>query len=410
MKVLWFSNTPGLANEFLNTNNSLKTGSWMNLINEKMAENVDLYVVYPGKEDNSFTYKNTNFHQIKMHKRTIIQKLLNRIVPLPTDIEFITNKALEKIEQIKPDIIHVFGTELPWGLVQNSTKIPVIISIQGNLTVISSFYFRGISSIDIIRFAKLKAKKDIYFQYKRFKKNDIYERKILTNSKYIIGRTDWDRRITSVLAPNAKYYYNEETLRNSFYKTKWKKPNSDAINLFTISSGVTYKGLETIVKTAKLLDQLKINFKWNVAGLNRKSTIVQVLQKKNGISRNINLIGVIDENEINSQMNNSHIYIMPSHIENGSIALSEAMITGIPVITTLAGGTSSRLEDGKEGLMIQSGDPYSMAGSIIEMRDNYDKATEMGAMGRKCALKRHDVNDITTQLLSIYEEIFQILF
>ena len=294
---------------------------------------------------------------------------------------------------------------MPWGIIQDYVNIPVVISIQGNLTAYVPFYFRGISTIDIIRYSNFRIKKKIYLGFRRFVNNSFIEKKILLRSKYIIGRTDWDRRITRVLAPNSEYYSNEETLRKIFYSEQWKIPNSTTINLFTVTGRVTYKGFETVVKTAILLDKMNLNFKWHIAGLEKYNGIVQILSKKIGLSDNIKFEGIIDEKAIIDLLKISHIYIMPSHIENGSIVLSEAMITGIPVITTLAGGTSSRLQDGKEGLMIQPGDPYSLAGSIIETMNKYNNAIKMGKLARQKALKRHNTDTIRNQLLGIYKQV-----
>ena len=43
----------------------------------------------------------------------------------------------------------------------------------------------------------------------------------LKNSKNIIGRTDWDRQITRILAPKSNYFVGNEILRDNFYEEKW---------------------------------------------------------------------------------------------------------------------------------------------------------------------------------------------
>ena len=99
------------------------------------------------------------------------------------------------------------------------------------------------------------------------------------------------------------------------------------------------------------------------------------------------------------------IYVMPSHIENSPNSLCEAMIIGMPCITTLAGGTPSLLKDKEEGLVIQDGDPWSMAGAILELHHNPEIAFTYGRNARKRALKRHDPDKIVDELLDIYREI-----
>jgi len=60
-------------------------------------------------------------------------------------------------------------------------------------------------------------------EYSIFKKLALIEKMNLSNVRFIIGRTDWDRKIRRVLAPHSKYFHNDEILRDSFYKAEWKK-------------------------------------------------------------------------------------------------------------------------------------------------------------------------------------------
>jgi len=79
------------------------------------------------------------------------------------------------------------------------------------------------------------------------------------------------------------------------------------------------------------------------------------------------------------------------------------MILGMPCIATYAGGTSSLIKDKEEGLLIQDGDPWSMAGAIHELLSNEIEAIEFGKRARERALIRHDKERIVSELLAIYK-------
>jgi glycosyltransferase involved in cell wall biosynthesis len=81
------------------------------------------------------------------------------------------------------------------------------------------------------------------------------------------------------------------------------------------------------------------------------------------------------------------------------------MILGMPCITTLAGGTTSLLKDKKEGLVIQDGDPWSLAGALLEILDHPEVASKYGENARITALARHDPEKIVKDLLGIYNSI-----
>jgi glycosyltransferase involved in cell wall biosynthesis len=170
-----------------------------------------------------------------------------------------------------------------------------------------------------------------------------------------------------------------------------------------------YKGFETICEAAIILKNKNISFQWQIAGLTENDSIVQAVKSKLGKNNfpisEILFLGGLDEKHLVNKLLESNIFVMASHIENSPNNLCEAMILGIPCISTFAGGSSSLLKDKEEGLLIQDGDPWSLAGAIIEMSENYNIALEMGKNARKRALLRHDKTIIVNGLLDIYKSV-----
>jgi glycosyltransferase involved in cell wall biosynthesis len=243
--------------------------------------------------------------------------------------------------------------------------------------------------------------------YKQFTKVAAREREIYRYSKHFIGRTDWDRRVTKVLAKSAQYYQNDEILRSSFYKFKHHSKLSGRLVLFTTTWTNLYKGLETVFDCANLLDENSVDYEWRIAGLNADDEIVRIAARstKRSISGNIKFLGMLNEQALVQALLLANIYVAPSHIENSPNSLCEAQILGLPCIATCAGGTSSLLEDHNEGILIQDGDPFAMAGAVMELNENYPRAVMMGENGRERALTRHDPERITGALLEIYDSI-----
>jgi glycosyltransferase involved in cell wall biosynthesis len=98
---------------------------------------------------------------------------------------------------------------------------------------------------------------------------------------------------------------------------------------------------------------------------------------------------------------------MASHIENSPNNLCEAMILGMPCVATFAGGTASMLKDGAEGVLVQDGDPWVMAGAILELINDNNKAVLFGKNARERALVRHNKTTIVSELLASYDSIIK---
>jgi glycosyltransferase involved in cell wall biosynthesis len=418
MKVLYFSNTPALGSDYINKDAKIKgTGGWLYSLNEVIQKKVDLSLAfhYPYNKE-SFKYQKTEYYPIYTGN-IIVENLKRGFLGKVYDTNFL-NQYLKIIDDVKPDIIHIHGTENSFLCILGKINIPIVISIQGNLTVYQHKYIAGYygnfikqKNDSITLKSSVFGRNSFYKSYKNMQKMAKIEQKYLKLAKNIIGRTDWDRRITSVLAPKSKYYIGNEILRDGFYLEKWSNTyQKGKVILFTTNGDNYYKGFETICQTLSLLNDLGLQVEWRIAGIFNHSLINKITKKQlayNYPKKGLVLLGSLDEQQLISNLKESHLYIMPSHIENSPNNLCEAMIIGMPCIATFAGGTASMLKADEEGILIQDGDPWVMAGAILEIINNPSEAEIYSKNARERALKRHDKATIISELIQTYSKIIK---
>lgn len=413
MKVLWFSNSLAGAGDETMKN----TGGWMFALDKALQQKVELHVVYkyPYKQG-SFIKGKSCYHPIYTGN-IFLENIKHRF--LPRHYKNLVDEYLKIIDEVKPDIIHIHGSENDYHSIANKIEIPLVLSIQGNPTVIAHKYNIGFCG-------KLKNTKigrwtfySLFFGRRSFKSGfenlkwmSSLEQKNFPNIKNIIGRTDWDRRITRVLAPESRYFIVNEALRDVFYTKVWNMdPPHSKLIIHTTNGNNYYKGFETLCYALRLLTQIGTDVEWRVAGVSEDSAINKITKKylgKNYPEKGLVLMGSLDENGLVESLMTSHIYVMPSHIENSPNNLCEAMLLGMPCITTLAGGSDSILINKKEGLVIQDGDPWSMAGAILELKNDWDTALMYGKQARIHALERHNKDKIVNDLIETYQTIIDI--
>lgn len=411
MNVLWFCLTPSLAEEYLTGKKHYGLG-WIGSLEKQISSKVKLSVAfYSENSKEPFLLNNTTYYPINKFRYGKASKFFSKVnnhIESPSDVK----QYARIIDLTSPDIIHIHGTEGPFGLIQGLTSVPIVFSIQGIISVCLIKYFSGIKKIEVLKHTSISSRllfRSYYRKYKLFELQAKREVKILKPAKFIIGRTDWDRRVTRILAPHAEYFHNDEILRDSFYKQRWECKSSFKFSLITVMSPNLFKGIETVLNCAKILDELNFSYSWSVVGLNSKDDLVNITRKSLNIkvSPNIRFLGILNENSLIQELMKSNIYISASHIENSSNSLCEALLLGLPSIATDAGGSSSLIDNKRDGIIIQDGDPYSMAGAIIELYENYDKALEYGDEARKRAIERHSLERISNELISIYNKIIR---
>lgn len=414
MRVLWLSNIQTSV-----TNNGIGC-FWIGSLETELSKKSDIQLGISFKTNqpdiSDFTNGNTMYFPIKTSQtRNRVGRIIDRFTHKIKNEESLQS-YLDIIHKFKPDLIHIFGTESDYGLIIPKTTVPCIIHIQGIITVINLKWYSGFNSIDILKYSKkiLIFKGHGLFHYFFYLEKEVKrEIKICRSCNYFMGRTDWDRRVTSVLSPNSKYFTCDEIMRPRFYLQKWN-PQSDPTKyvIFSTIKDSIYKGLETVFECKKILKQNfpELNIIWKVAGTKEEELVSYLIEhkyKEKFKANGIHLLGSLQEDELIRELLKADLYVHTSHIDNSPNSVCEAMLLGMPVISTYAGGTPSIITDKQEGLLVQDGDPYALGGAILELIRNTEHAKLLGENARNKALVRHNPQKIVNNIMSIYSSILE---
>lgn len=413
-RVLWFTNTPSLAAVTL----GLPTmgGGWIESLERQVRKrhHIELAVAFShGKEKvNKFEEGRTTYFAIP-DRRSRASVFVGRHLSRAGDETFI-NSCLAIIDDFKPDLINIFGTEKGYGLISERTKIPVIIHLQGLVSLYEKKYFpTGFDRGDLLRNSGIKSllKADsLLHHYYSFKAAAKRELKIFGLNHYFIGRTDWDRQAASTLSPGAQYFTGNEILRSQFYSAVWQGQEKETRSFLSTIQPNMYKGLETVLEAACILKKSGVRFTWIVAGTPADHPLARLFERKAGYrfsDVNVLLKGGMDADQLLRAELDADVFVHPSHIDNSPNSVCEAMLIGMPVIATCTGGTGSLLTDGEEGMLIQDGDPHSLAGALLELVKDPAYAAQLGKNARERAIKRHDPDEITDNLINIYSSLIK---
>ncbi len=408
IKVLWFTNTPSLAEK--ETNNKIFGGGWIMSLEaaiKKYVDNVLLYVVFEGKNDKSFEYDGTKYFSVKGVKTNVLQRKFFLSRKESKNDAYQLPKYLKIIEEVKPDVIHVHGSEKNFGLVSSHVQIPVVISIQGLLTVYKHKYFGGIYDAQI---KKSNIPRFVINQHLSYVIRSKRELKMIESTNYFFGRTFWDRNIVHMINPQSRYYLINEIMREKFYSLNWKFNRNETGPIILVSTmrDNVYKGFETILFVSRILKDRGVLFRWKIAGVTKDNYLVKMFRKEfQKVEEHINLLGSLDEEGLSKHLCDSDMYIQASRIENSPNGLVEAMLIGMPCIATYVGGTGSLITHYKDGILVQDGDAWIMAGVIKELINNKELAFELAKNAKNTAQKRNNSRKVALQIHSAYQNIIE---
>ena len=104
---------------------------------------------------------------------------------------------------------------------------------------------------------------------------------------------------------------------------------------------------------------------------------------------------------------NSSIFVLSSRYEGFGLVLVEAMACGLPVISfDCPCGPKDIIADGKEGLLIESGNVTAMAHGLMTLINDADMRRSMSEAARKNAL-RFNFIQIASEWTCLFESLSQ---
>ena len=211
-------------------------------------------------------------------------------------------------------------------------------------------------------------------------------------------------------SPQSQYYFCNETIRNNIYEQRgtWDLKKNEKPILLTITQGSPVKGNEIILQTASILKyQFGFDFEWRVAG---NIGNIRKYEKIAGISFNdvnVKLLGMIDSDEVLSELKRSDIFINCSINDNSPNSICEAQLVGCPVISSNVGGISSIIKDKETGMLYPYNEPHTLAFIIMNLSNNAEKMKYLSENEIAVSSKRHDPKEIVNNLLIIYRDVIK---
>jgi glycosyltransferase involved in cell wall biosynthesis len=317
-------------------------------------------------------------------------------------------------ESWKPDLIHIHGTEGPFGLLtaRGEIRTPAVISMQGLLGPCSEWYrfFGNHETKDILRMHRwdeVLTLRGLWKGFRQINRRAEREKEIIAGNQYFMGRTDWDEAYVRALNPSAHYYKEGRILRDAFWHKRWNIGSIRRHRIIFTNAKHPRKGTESLLKAASLLRPKYPDIEVAVAGgLPGRSGYGMYLRGRfrecGGI---VTELGALNAEQMAEELARSHVFVSPSYIDNSPNALSEAQLVGMPVISTYTGGVPSLIEHGITGLFAPTGDAPMLAYRLEQVFENDGLASRLGNEARNVAMARHDPTSVTDGVMGIYSDV-----
>jgi glycosyltransferase involved in cell wall biosynthesis len=132
------------------------------------------------------------------------------------------------------------------------------------------------------------------------------------------------------------------------------------------------KGHVYLIKAMKIVLEKFPSAKLLVVGEGKMYNVLVNLVKNMRMDKSVEFIKHTDDTRV--ELARIDIFVMPSLAEGLGLALMEAMASGRAVVGSDVGGIKTLIKNNVNGLLVKPADPESLAGAIIQLISNPEKA------------------------------------
>jgi glycosyltransferase involved in cell wall biosynthesis len=168
-------------------------------------------------------------------------------------------------------------------------------------------------------------------------------------------------------------------------------PSKNGREILSVGRLVEKKGYPDLIKACGILKERGTKFSCRIVGDGPLEGELRRLIKKLELDDCVELCGPRSQDDLRVFFAQSRIFVLACNIErdggmdNLPTVITEAMMAGLPVVSTRLAGVPEQVLDGKTGILTEPGDSEGIATALGKLLSDDRLTHEMGAAGRRHA-------------------------
>ncbi|CAN5674094.1 glycosyltransferase [soil metagenome] len=148
-------------------------------------------------------------------------------------------------------------------------------------------------------------------------------------------------------------------------------------------------------------DHLKV---WLVGEGSQRSFLTEVINRLE-LQEQINLLGYRED--VPELLSSADIFVLPSTAEAFGMAVAEAMIAGLPVVSTLVAGPKVIVQPEITGILVEPDDSEALTKALGRLIENADLRKRFGRAGHERALNLFTSESMSVKVEKVYRDLFR---
>lgn len=270
--------------------------------------------------------------------------------------------VIKYIRELNPDVIHAHfgpnGVKIAGLIFSTQLKKRIVISMHGTDTTQYPLMYVKYKH----KLQALTKNDNVTFTFPSQFLHDQFEKNVnvkFNNNAYIVSNS-FNENFKNSANPSFKY--------------------GDKLKLVSTGRFIECKGFKYLIEAVSLLNNDYINWELLIIGDGGLKDTLKKTADELGILHKIYFCGVIEHAKVAKRLADSHIYIQPSVVdprtnqtESFGVSVIEAVVSGLPVIVTDAGGLPDTVCGGHENFakIVNQNNASEICDAILSIINNY---------------------------------------
>ncbi len=156
-----------------------------------------------------------------------------------------------------------------------------------------------------------------------------------------------------------------------------RKDSSDPL-VISVGRLERNKGFHILLEALANSKNLPSHWDLVIAGTGSMENELREIARSHGIEGHVTFAGEITAGELEKLYRKADLFIHPTLYEGSSIVTLEAMLHGLPIIATTAGGLTDKVHPDVNGWLVPPGDREALSNAIQKAYDARERWAEMG--------------------------------
>jgi glycosyltransferase involved in cell wall biosynthesis len=198
------------------------------------------------------------------------------------------------------------------------------------------------------------------------------------NAETVIVKSDVELQMIRARAAKVNTLLVPNGVDLAAFKPENGVPHNGALRLLCVGRLIERKGQQHLIAAVKQLTDEGTEVTLDLVGTGDARVANEVQVEALGLKNRVRFLGYVPREQIARCYASSDVFVLPSYNEGMSVALLEAMASGLPVVVTPTGGTAELVESGVNGFIFDWADVNSLTAHLRSLARDRAMVRRMG--------------------------------